>query len=76
MNEYFIHRLARERQAEYLRESAHDELVVLAHLATGDRALTTPTPERAPIALQAHHLWRGLLGHLVHPRMHTPGGRP
>lgn len=78
MNEYFIHRLARERQVEYLRQVEHDELVMLAHLATRDRALRAPTPERAPItreAVRAHHLWRDMIGHLAHPRMHLPGHR-
>jgi len=73
MNDYFAGNLARERQAEYLREVAHDELVAQVHRATEADA---PAADRASTARAAQLRVRALLDHLAPSRLAARGDRP
>jgi hypothetical protein len=62
MNDYFAGNLARERQADYLREIAHDELVAQVHRAA---EAVAPATDRDSVAHPAHLRLRALLGRLL-----------
>jgi hypothetical protein len=73
MNDYFAGNLARERQADFMREIAHDELVARARLAA---ETVTPEGERYSVAHPALHRLLALLGRRAPWRLGVPGHRP
>lgn len=72
MNDYVAGALGRERQADYLREVAHDELVARHRRAEAEAAVA----DRAQAVLPAPHRWRGLLGRLAPSRLAMRLHRP
>lgn len=71
MNDYFAGKLAGERQADYLREVEHDELVAQLHRAEAeaDAEADAPVGDRSAVAPPVHHRWRNLLAHLALSRL-------
>lgn len=73
MNDYFAGKLAGERQADYLREVAHDQLLAQVHRAEADaQALAAGHSTVAP---PMHHRWRHRLGQLALTRVRAHGHR-
>lgn len=81
MNDYAIGRLARERQADYMREVERDELVAQLHRAEAAAAAGMPVaggPLVAggpPVTRPVHHLWRRVLAHLAPSHLAAHGHR-
>ena len=73
MNDYVAGLLARERQADYMREIAHDELAALVHRASEADA---PAGDGPPVEHSAQLRLRGLLGRLAPSRLAARGDRP
>jgi hypothetical protein len=67
MNDYFAGKLAGERQADYMREVEHDELVAQLHRAEAEA--DAPVGDRSAVSPPVHHRWRDLLGHLALSRL-------
>jgi hypothetical protein len=71
VNDYISGGLARERQADYLRQVERDELAALVHRARADRAAAIAAPASTRVVARRHHRWRDLLGHLHLPGPHA-----
>jgi len=52
MNDYFVGSLARERQADFMREIAHDELAAQTHGARSDGQAPAVSPAHLPHPVQ------------------------
>lgn len=74
MNDYFAGGLARERQADYMREVEHDELVAQVH--RGEPEAHVPKADRSRVTPQAHRRWRDLIEHLAPSRWAARSHRP
>ena len=74
MNDYFAGHLARERQADRLREIEHDELVARAHRAHLDGE--APAPPRAQAVSRTRRRPWDLLGRLGPARIADRAHRP
>jgi hypothetical protein len=74
MNDFVAGRLAHERQADYLREVAHDELAAACHRVDG--AADVP-PDKGDIVEQpTRRRWRVTLGRLAPSWVVGRDGRP
>jgi hypothetical protein len=74
MNDFVAGRLAHERQTDYLRQVARDELAAEVHRVD---VATDPDPVGADMVGQpVRRRWIGPLGRLVPTRLVGRGGRP
>ncbi len=73
MNDYVAGNLARERQADYLREVAHDDLVAQARRRA---EVAAPGRDRHSGLHPAHRRWRALIARRAPSRLATLGDRP
>jgi hypothetical protein len=74
MNDYFVGRLARERQADYVREVEHDELVAQARRTAINSDPRQQISDRQVVP-PSHLLLRRLLARVAPSRLTTHGGR-
>lgn len=73
MNDYVAGGLAHQRQADYMREIAHAELVAQVHLAS---EVDAPAGDRALVARTVPPRLRELLGRFAPSRLAARSDRP
>jgi hypothetical protein len=73
MNDYFAGGLARERQADYMREVERDALAARLHRAVAETDTDRSIADRPRILSPLRHGWRRFVARLASP---PPAGHP
>jgi hypothetical protein len=72
MHDYIVGAMMRDRQAGYLREVEHAELVAEAKRATSEAPKGPAAPPSKGDHRSGEHGWRVRPAHLRMPRLHLP----
>jgi hypothetical protein len=76
MNDYIVGSLASDRQAGFIREVEHDELVAQAHRDPEGSAAVSQGADRPPLDPPVPHGWRRLRALIYPSRPNVHGHRP